>query len=143
MKKWIICILLAVCTATSASAQWWKQGSGGKAEQPPAKLQEMHEKMKAERKATRQLAEAARNETDPEKKAKLIDQLREKVTENMEKMKAEFRERLEKMNERLAEEEKNKEQRIEQRVQDLLDGKKPERQKGKGSRRKGRSATAE
>ena len=166
MKKWIIYTLLVLFAATTASAQWWKLGLGEKEAEPP-KQQQMHrgpqggqrpkmseekraerkakhEKMKAERAAIQKLAEAARNETDPVKKAERTDQLRAKVTEGAEKRNAEFRKRLgkaeegvEKMKARLADAEKNKEQRIEKHVQGLLAGKKPARKEGKGPGKKG------
>ncbi len=170
MKKWIIYMLLVLFAATTASAQWWKLGLGGEeTDQPPpqqvrrghpdgqrskmseeqrTKMKEKRGEMKAHREAVQKLTEAARNETDPEKKAARVDELRAKVTEGAEKMHAEFRNRLAraegdvtKMKERLADAEENKEQRIEQHVQDLLAGKKPERPEGKGAdgghRRKG------
>ena len=160
MKKWIIYVLLALFAATTASAQWWKLGFGEEeAEQPSqpqmrrsggrrppmsekkrAEMKARHEKMRAEHEAIQKLADAARNETDPVKKAELTKQLRTRVAENAEKMQAYFRKRLEvaeqgveKMKERLAKAEKEKETRIDQHVEDLLSGKKPKHHKGRRS----------
>ncbi len=169
MKKWMLYTLIAVFTASSASAAWWSFGSNEKTDEQPAierpvrggpdaqrKRPRMSEekraklqKIRAEREAVHKLAETARNETDPAKKAALVDELRAKLTEGSERMHAGFRKRLEKaeqgvekMRERLAEAEKNKGQRIEQQVENLLAGKKPERPEGKkpgGKRPKGAS----
>jgi len=147
MKKWIIYIYLVLFAATTASAQWWKLGAGEEeAKQPQrqqmqrgpqggqrpqlseekrAEMKAKNEQMKAERAATQKLAEAVRAETDPVKKVELTDQLRAKVTEHAEKMQAEFRKRLEKaeqgiekMKERLADAANNKEQKIEEHLQE-------------------------
>jgi hypothetical protein len=157
MKKWMLYTLIAVCTAGSASAAWWPFGSKKQTEKPAAierprpdrpgmqhKRPEMSEeqrakieKGKAEREAIHKLAEAARNETDPAKKAELVDALRAKVTAGAEKMQAEFRQRLEKaeegvekMKKRLADAEKNKQQKVEEQVQRLLSGEAPKRPEG-------------
>ncbi len=150
MKKWIIYILLAVCTATTASAQQQQMRRGPRGEQRPQLTEEQRAKMKEHRKAIQELAEIARAETDPVKKAELVDQLRVKVTEHVEKIQVEFRKRLknaeqgvEKMKERFADAEKDMDQRIEQHVQDLLDGKKPERPERNRSGERGRPLTAE
>jgi len=137
MKKWIIYIMLAVFATTTASAQPRQMRRG------PQLTEEQRAEKKAEREAIQELAKAARNETDPVKKSELVEQLRAKVTERVEKMLAKFRKRLEQMNERLLEEESNKDQRIEQYVQDLLDGKKTKRPKWKGLGRKGSPSTVE
>ncbi|MBM4151922.1 MAG: hypothetical protein FJ220_00140 [Kiritimatiellaceae bacterium] len=90
---------------------------------------EQKEKMKAEHAELMKLGEAARNETDPAKKEVLIGQLRARLTANADKMYAEGKKRLEqaeaevpKLKARLAEAEKNKEARIEQRLQQILSG---------------------
>jgi len=143
MKKWIITVLIGIFTAGSALAQGplGSDEAGGRRQGDPRHRPAMSErkraqieKFKAEREAARQLAETARSEADPAKKAVLVDELRTKLTKGAEKMQAEHRKRLqkaeqgvEKMKARLAEAEKNKEQRVEQHVQDLLAGKKPER----------------
>ena len=166
MKKWIIYTLLVLFAATTASAEWWKLGLGEEKQttEPPQQMQrgpqsgqrpqmseekraEMkakHGKMKAEREATQKLADAARTETDPVKKAELVGQLRAKVTKHVEKMQATFAKRLEKaekgvtkMKERLVEAEKNKEQKIEEHVQKLFSGEKPQRPEGKRPGKKG------
>ena len=165
MKKWIIYTILVVFAATTASAERWKFGSGEEeqtaepqhqmrrgqqsgqrpqmSEEKRAEMKAKHEKMKAEREVTHKLGDAARTEPDPVKKAELINQLREKVTEHVEKMQAEFAKRLEKaeqgvkkMKERLADAAKNKEQKIEEHLQKLLSGEKPQRPEGKWSGRK-------
>jgi len=161
MKKWIIYTILIVFAATSASAQWWKLGLGDEESEQPQQQQmrrgsqpgqrpkmsdEKQAEMKAEREATHKLADAARNEADPVKKAALVDQLRAKVTEGAEKRNAEFSKRLEKaeqgvtkMKERLAKAEKEKEQKIEEHIQKLLSGEKPQHPEGKRSGKKGPS----
>lgn len=160
MKKWIIYMYLALFTATTASAQWWKMGLGEKgAEQPqPSQRQmqygqpggrrsrltdEQREKIREQHEAIMALAEAARNESDPTKKAELVGQLRAKLTEGAERMQAEFRRRLEKaeqgvakMKKRLADAEKNRGQRIEEHLQKLLAGERPGPVPGRPEHRK-------
>ncbi|MBI9020121.1 MAG: hypothetical protein JEZ10_02550 [Verrucomicrobia bacterium] len=161
MKKWIVYVLIGFTTAGSASAAFWPFGSKEEPKElPPAEAMErpMREhqgspgaqrkrsqmsevqraEMKANRDAIHQLAEAARNETDPVEKEVLVDQLRVKLTEGAEKMQAEFRKRLEKaegdvakMRQRLDEGEQNMEQRVEEHLQALLSGEKPLRREGK------------
>ncbi|MBC8207359.1 MAG: hypothetical protein ISR85_04340 [Kiritimatiellales bacterium] len=99
---------------------------------------EQRAEMKAHYEAIHSLAEAARAEADPVKKAELIEQLRAKLTEGAEKMQAEFSKRLEnaeadvaEMKERLAKGEAEMAQRVEEHLQKLLAGEQPEH-KGPG-----------
>lgn len=168
MKKVIAYLLITIFAAATASAEekqpWWKLGLGGKdvvAQEevvPPSQRMkegapqrqraQMSDAQRAEMKANQeiihQLAEAARAETDPAKKAVLVDQLRAKLTEGAQKMQAEFRKRLQtaegevsKMKERLAEAEKNMDKRVEEHLQKLLAGEKMERLGGKHLGKKG------
>lgn len=168
MKKWTIVVLTGLITAGSASAALWPFGSKEKTEEAsavecpqegpagmqrrrpqegPAGMQrkrpqmseDQRAQMKASHQAMQKLAEAARAETDPVKKAELTDQLRTKLTEGAEKMHAAFRKRLEqaenevaKMKQRLADEAKNKDQKVEEMLQRLLSGEKLQRPEGKG-----------
>lgn len=160
MKKWIIYMLWVVFAATTASAQWWKLGLGDEeSEQPqqqqmqrsgrsgghrPQLSEEQRAKMKAEYEAIQKLADAARAETDPVKKAERVETLRARLTEGAEKKQAKFRKRLEqaekgveKMKARLAKAEKNQAQKVEDHLKKLLAGEKPKRHEGRhhGSRR--------
>lgn len=178
MKKWFVYILMVTFAAGFAGAEekspWWKLGFGGDAEEQVAPEQmhqrpqgdspemqrdprrgkiseEQRAKMKAEREAIHALAEAARSEEDPVKKAELTEQLRAKLTEGAEKMQEQFRKRLEKaeagvvkMRERLEKGEADMAKRVEEHLQKLLAGEKPERKKGpgaEGQRRKGPTPT--
>jgi len=166
MKKWIIYTLLVIFAATTASAQWWKLGFGEEEQVAEPQQQQMrrgpqggqrspmsekkrvemrakHEKMKAEREAVEKLTEAARSEADPVKKEELISQLRTKLTEGAVKMHEMHGKRLEKaeaevakMKKRLTEAGKNIDQKVEEHLQKLLSGERPERPKG-GPHRKG------
>jgi hypothetical protein len=172
MKKWIVSILMVVFVAGNSSAAWWPFGSDKQDEEPfkteqvrqrqqgdhmerkkdqyrQKMSEEQRAKKKAEYKAIHRLAENARLVIDPAKKAELTGQLRVKLTENAERKQEEFRKRLEKaeadvvkMRERLEKGEADMEQRIEEHLQELLSGEKPERRGGKGKgvegeRRKG------
>lgn len=163
MKKWIVYILIGAFTASSASAAIWPFGSKEKTEEQPVVERRQGEhpgmqhhdrqdhrgsKISEEKRAgmrarknrygeLQAMAEAARNETDPVKKAEQVAALRAKLVEGAEKMQAEFRKRLEKaeqgiekQRERLAEAEKNKEQKIEEHLRMLLAGEKPQRPAG-------------
>ena len=170
MNKWLVYMLMVVFAAGVSVAEdkapWWKLGFGGNDEEqmdaPPAEpspggrmdregrpgmerrpkmSEEQRAKIKAEYEAIHSLAEAARNETDPAKKAELTDQLRAKLTEGAEKMQAEFRKRLEKaeagvekMRERLEQGEKDMSARVEAHLQKLLSGEGPEHKGFKGDR---------
>ncbi len=162
MKKWIIYTMLVVFAATTASAQWWKLGFGENETSPkqaverpgparpsmhrgqrPRLTEEQREKMKAQREAIEKLTEAARAETDPVKKEELISQLRARLTEGAVKMHEMHRKRLEraeielaKMKERLIDAEENIDQKVEEHLQKLLAGKRPECPEG-GPRHKG------
>ena len=162
--------LAAGFAAAEEKAPWWKLGFGGDAEEQVAPEQmrqrpqggrpemqrdprrgkiseEQRAKIKAEYEAIHSLATAARSEVDPVKKAELTEQLRAKLTEGAEKMQAQFRKRLEKaeagvvkMRERLEQGEKEMSKRVDDHLQKLLSGEKPERKKGpgaEGQRRKG------
>ena len=163
MKKWFVYILMGFFAAGFAAAQDnplgfegdgaeqieapppeqgpgdpMKPGAGPDKRRRPRLSDERGAKMKAEYQAIQSLAEAARAEIDPVKKAELTEQLRVKLTEGAKRMQAEFRKRLEraeaevaKMKERLEKGETDMEQRVEEHLQQLLAGEQPER-KGPG-----------
>jgi len=158
MKKWIVYVVIGLIMAGSASAAVWSFESKEKPGDPPAiersmqlrpggpgaqnKRTPLSEKqraeMKAHREAIQQLVDAARTETDPAKKAVLVDQLRVKLTDGAKKMQAEFSERLkkaeqgvEKMKQRLVDGKQNRAQRVEEHLQKLLTGETPEGFTGK------------
>lgn len=166
MKKWFVYILMVLFAAGFVAAEdkapWWKLGFGGDDKESVEQEQirqrpqggrpemqrdsrrekvseEQRAKMKAEREAIHALAEAARSEQDPVKKAELTEQLRAKLTEGAEKMQKQFRKRLEKaeagvvkMRERLEKGEKEMSQRVEGQLQKLLSGETMDR-KGPGA----------
>jgi gas vesicle protein len=161
-------VFAAGISVAEDKAPWWKLGLGGnddeQMEEPaphpshgdrkmmhegrsdmrqrrPKMSDEQRAKIKAEFEAIHSLAEAARNETDPVKKAELTDQLRTKLTEGAERMQAEFRKRLEKaeagvekMRERLEQGEKDMSKRVEEHLQKLLSGEPMEHKGFKGER---------
>ena len=95
---------------------------------------EMMEQMKANHKAIRELGEAARAETDPAKKEELVAQLRTKLGEVGDLMQKKWEERLAQAEERLSDlKEKveyskaNRDALIEEHVQRILSGEKPQR----------------
>ena len=95
---------------------------------------EMMEQMKANHKAIRELGEAARAETDPAKKEELVAQLRTKLGEVGDLMQKKWEERLAQAEERLAglkakieESKTNRDALIEEHVQRILSGEKPQR----------------
>jgi hypothetical protein len=163
MNKWIAVLLIGIFAAgisvAGESGPWWKFGFGGNDKEQvenstPDKRQhkdraenrsrnrpqfsdEQRSQMKERYQVIKKLAEAARAETDPAKKAELTNQLRDKLTENAKKMQEQYRRRMKeaekelaKMKERLDKGEADLEQRVEQKLQKLLSGEKPER-KGK------------
>ena len=155
MKKWIMTVLVGVLMANSASAAWWSFGVDEKTEEQPAverpqrgRLEGQHKRprmsaekraeMKACREETQKMVDVARAETDPIKKAELVERLRAQLTEGAEKMQAAFRKRLEKaeqgvekMKVRLAKGDENMKQRVEEHLQKFLSGEKPERSQRK------------
>jgi hypothetical protein len=144
MKKWmtaIMMVLLAAGISTAAepgvkdrdSAQQRVKGER-KERQRPKLTEEQRAEMKTHYEEVHALAETARAEADPVKKAELTEQLRAKLTEGAQEMQERFLQRveqaeakLEKMKERLAEGEKNMEQRVDEHLQKLLSGEQPER----------------
>ena len=167
MEKWIMCILVGVLMAGSASAAGGALGSDEKSEEQLAMershrtrqggqqrrsqmSEEKRVEMKAHREQTRKMVEDARAETDPAKKNELVEQLRTRLTEGAKKMQAEFRKRLdaaeqgvEKMKVRLAEGDENMKQRVDERLQKLLAGEKPERPQGRRIGKRGPLSTSE
>jgi len=106
-----------------------KHREGGEGRLRDSVSPEQREKMRAKHEQLKKLGEAARNETDPVKKEELVGQLRAQLTEIADKMQAEGRKRLEqadkeipKLREKLAEAEKNKAERIEKQIQQILAG---------------------
>ncbi|QHI70630.1 hypothetical protein [Tichowtungia aerotolerans] len=107
----------------------------------PMMSEEQRTKIKAHYEKVHRLAEAARAETDPVKKEELVGQLRVTLMEGAQQMQAEFSKRLEKaekdvarMRERLEDGEKNMAARVEEHLQQILSGERPERQRhGPGS----------
>jgi hypothetical protein len=103
----------------------------------PVLNEEQRTKIKAYYEEVHQLAEAARAEAEPVKKEELVGQLRAKLTEGAKRMQAEFSKRLEqaekdvaKMRERLDEGEKNMSARVEEHLQKILSGDRPEHPRG-------------
>ena len=99
---------------------------------------EQREKMKAHYEEIHKLAEAARTETDPAKKEQIVGQLRAKLTEGAERMQAEFQKRLEnaekdvaKMRERLQKSQAEMSTRVEEHLQRMLSGERPQRKGGR------------
>lgn len=146
MKKWMMILLLAGLTATSVSAAWNEAEDEKKPrermrerfderreEDRPHFSPEQMEKMKAQRDAVMKLGEAARAETDPVKKDELIAQLKtelNKVADKMHAMHQKGIERaekdLERLRKRMSQAEENREQMIEDQLQRILSGQKPE-----------------
>ena len=112
---------------------WDQRGErGGRPEGPMDP--EMMETMKASHKAIRELGEAARAETDPAKKEELVAQLRTKLGEVGDLMQKKWEERLAQAEERISSlKEKveyskaNRDALIEEHVQRILSGEKPQR----------------
>lgn len=152
-NKWMISTVLVSLMASSVSAA--TPFDSDDAAEPPAmgsrmerlkrnhdgdrRRPELSDQQKAQMKEFRAqitaLAEAARNEVDPAKKEELVRQLREKLVEGADKMQAQFEKRLEmaekgveKMKERLAKAEQEKSEKVEEHLQKLLAGEKPDRQ---------------
>lgn len=160
----LMVVFAAGISVAEEKAPWWKFGFGGdkeeqvspeqatqrprgdrqrpQGEHPERKRDQRRQKisekqraeMKAHYEAVHQLAEAARTETDPAKKAELTEKLRVILTEGAQKMQARFRKRVEKaeqdlakMKERLEKGEVEMEQRVDEHLQKLLSGEKPER----------------
>jgi isoleucyl-tRNA synthetase len=107
------------------------------------KMKQARQQMRQQRQAIMKLGEAARNETDPEKKKELVDQLRVKLNEVADKMQAMHEKRLKKVEQeidRLREQAKkmteNRDERIEKQIEKILSG---EHKKGppEGGRRRG------
>jgi len=153
MKKWIAAILMVIFAAGISVADETAAADGPKSEKRerrqerrrPRLSEEQRAAMKAHYEKVQNLSEAARAEADPAKKAELVEQLRAVLTEGAQRMQAQFRKRIEKaeqdlmkMKERLAEGETQMEQRVEEHLQRLLSGEKPERRggskQGKGSK---------
>ena len=144
MKRWIAALLIGFFAAgislADESVPERKNGpdrSERRLERRrPRFSQEQREKMKAQYEAIRKLAEAIRSETDPVKKEELTRQLRATLTEGAKQMQARFQKRieqaekeLEKMKERLQKGEAEMAQRVEEHLQRLLSGEKPERRR--------------
>ena len=112
----------------------------------PRLSEEERAAMKAHYEAVHALAAAARSETDPARKAELTEQLRAKLTEGAKRMQEQFRMRVQqaeadltKMKERLDKGEAEMAKRVDEHLQKLLAGEKPERKGGpkEGKHRKG------
>ncbi|HKL21000.1 MAG TPA: hypothetical protein VJ904_04295 [Tichowtungia sp.] len=151
MKRWIAALLIGFFAAgislADESVPERKNGpdrSERRMERRrPRFSQEQREKMKAQYEAIRKLAEAIRSETDPVKKEELTNQLREKLTEGAKQMQARFRKRIEqaekelgKMKERLKKGEAEMAQRVEEKLQKILDGEHPVRRDGSEKKRR-------
>jgi hypothetical protein len=96
--------------------------------------EEMRTEMRAEHQAIRDLAGAARVETDEAQKAQLVDQLRAKLGAVADRMQAHQKERLVQAEERLtslkdriANTDANRDTLIEEQIQRLLSGERPRR----------------
>ena len=95
---------------------------------------EMMGLMKANHKAIRELGEAARAETDPAKKEEIVAQLRTKLGEVNDLMQKKWEERLAQAEERISDlrekveySKANRDELIEEHVQRILSGEKPQR----------------
>lgn len=157
MKKTLMLIALATLAAGSACAQeggsgqppppgdpaWNREGGGGppwariekRGHRPDGPMSsEMMEQMGATHRAIKALGEAARLETDPAKKAVLVEQLRAKLREAADLMQAHQEQRLAQAEERFAGlKEKieyskaNRDGMIEEQIQRILAGQPPRR----------------
>lgn len=88
-------------------------------------------KINTEREALHKLAEEARAEVDPVKKAAMIDELRTRMTEGANRIQADFRKRLlkaeadvRKMREKLTSAENHQKERVEDQLRKMLSGRK-------------------
>ena len=93
---------------------------------------QIREEIRAEHRAIRDLGMAARNETDPAKKAELVGQLRAKLGEiadriqaHQEERLAQAEERFDALRERIEHAKANRDALIEEQVQNILEGKRP------------------
>ena len=156
MKTTMMALIVAAVAAGTALAEEgngcaehckgkpWGTEQGGKSAWGPGEERghhpggpmdhEMMSLMKANHKAIRELGEAARAETDPAKKEELVAQLRTKLGEVGDLMQKKWEERLAQAEERIASlKEKveyskaNRDALIEEHVQRILSGEKPQR----------------
>jgi len=109
----------------------------------PRLSEKQRETIKARREKIKNLAEAARAETDPAKKAELTETLRSELTEAAKKVQARFRERIEKvekdletMKARLEKAETQMDQRVEEKLQKILAGEQPGRRDDSSKKRR-------
>ena len=144
MKKFTMMIAVAALAAGSVFAgegEYGPKGPQGKRwnedrdERPGGPMSaEMKDQMRAEHRAIRELGKAARSETDEAKQAELVAQLRVKLGEVADRMQAHQEERLAQaeerlagLKERIADGKANRDARIEEQVQRILSGERPQR----------------
>jgi hypothetical protein len=160
MKKTMMALMIAAVTAGTAFAEqgddggqrrkgksWgddpggkqaWGQRDerGGDEERPGGPMMDpaQMEQMRADHKVIRELGQSARAETDEDKKAEIVSQLRVKLGEvadrmqaNQEKRLAQAEERLTGLKARIDEEKTNRDSRIEEQIQRILSGERPQR----------------